>query len=101
MATGGLFEEREPALDMEPASENNKHHRHHHANASSRLCSVEELCNISVGGGGGNSEEDELVDSDDVTRIELSRKSGIPVYLKMGSRQEALSFLSHLSGYYR
>ena len=92
------FEEREPVLEMEPAAENNKA-RYSGGNAV-RLCTVEELCNISVGGS-VNDGDDGDGDHDDVTRIELSRKSGIPVYLRMGSKQEALSFLSHLSGYYR
>jgi serine/threonine protein kinase len=56
-------------------------------------CPVEEICYVASNiGGGGNSEG---------VSLEISRKNGIPLYLKMTSRQEFMSFVSHLSGYYR
>ena len=57
--------------------------------SSTLLCTVEDLCHITVR------------HESSPTEIEISRKTGIPLYFKFRSGLECLSFLSHLTGYYR
>ena len=56
-------------------------------------CAVEEIINVSVG------DEDGLASPG--VSVEISRKSGIPLYLKLPSRPHFASLVSHLGGYYR
>jgi hypothetical protein len=76
------FDEDEPYLAIK------------HPKETEKVCTIEEICNISTRksggaeGGGGIS-------------IEIARKNGIPLYLSMTNQDAALSFLTCLSGYYR
>ncbi len=81
-------EEREPSLSMELLPPNEQKKNMFSDNQQKELCTLEDICNISVGG-------------EDWNRIELSRRNGIPLYFMMNGRLEAMAFLSHLSGYYR
>ena len=72
------FESIEPELLAE--TESKKRER-------KSLCSLEEIVSIS--------------ESENDLQLEISRKNGIPLYLKMDSKAEMGSFLSLLSGYYR
>ena len=56
-------------------------------------CAVEEICNVSFGEGSGTASSS--------VSVEISRRSGIPLYLKLPSRSHFASLVSHLSGYYR
>ena len=56
-------------------------------------CAVEEICNVSFGEGSGTASAS--------VSVEISRRSGIPLYLKLPSRSHFASLVSHLSGYYR
>lgn len=58
-------------------------------------CAVEEICNVSFGMGSGSGTASSSVS------VEISRRSGIPLYLKLPSRSHFASLVSHLSGYYR
>ena len=78
------FLEKDPELQMEQLVSS---HSGKIIGNVQTLCSVEDICYITA--------------SDDCLQLEISRKNGIPCYLKMGNRFDALSFLSHLSGYYR
>ena len=55
--------------------------------ASEQVCSVPDICNISL--------------REDGASMEVSRKTGIPVYLRLASPAEATSLLALLCGYYR
>lgn len=50
------------------------------------LCAIEDLCFVSIRQDG---------------TVEISRKNGIPSYLKFGTNAHLLSFVSALDGYYR
>ncbi|XP_046425755.1 tyrosine-protein kinase hopscotch isoform X1 [Neodiprion fabricii] len=55
-------------------------------NIEDTLCAIEDLCFISIRHDG---------------TVEISRKNGIPTYLKFGTNALLLSFVSGLDGYYR
>ncbi|TRY68639.1 hypothetical protein TCAL_08883, partial [Tigriopus californicus] len=73
----------EPNLEMEPLPFRPRDKR-------KELCLIDQLSQISV------EERD-----DGVIGIQLARKNGIPFYMNMNSKMEALAFLSHVCGYYR
>lgn len=75
--------DQEPSLDMEPLPFRPRDKR-------KELCLLDQLSHISV------EERD-----DGVIAIQLARKNGIPFYMTMNSKFEALAFLSHVCGYYR
>ena len=89
-------QESEPELQMYTIV------KHENADAAALLvpttlpvmtCAVEEICNVSYGEGSGAASSS--------VSVEISRRSGIPLYLKLPSRSHFASLVSHLSGYYR
>ncbi len=71
------FEETEPALEAASAEDGR----------SELLCTLEDVCNISL--------------DEDGTGLELARRNGIPLRLAVRTRMEGRDLISHLAGFYR